>query len=171
MKYKEEKVLVECGHCHYKEEVSKNELTEPVDAYGEFIDVYFKDQEYARLTAREKKLIEKQQYTELAQIYSLLADIAQINFTKAMEEYEANRSSEDLDAAEKWKQTGELYKKNERDLREKLASGEIQDAVIEEVYEDTEQDEYSDGEARPATKPKKKADMTGILDDPGFLEF
>ena len=96
MKYKEDKVLVECGHCRHLEEVKKTDITEPVDAYGEFIDIYFKDQEYARLTRREEKLLAKEQYTELTTIYSLLADIAQINVDKALESYEQNKSSEDL---------------------------------------------------------------------------
>jgi transcription elongation factor Elf1 len=171
MKYKEDKVLVECGHCHKSQEVSRNQLTEPVDAFGEFIDIYFKDQEYARLTRRESKLIEKQQYTELATVYSLLSDIAQINANKALEAHEQNKSSEDLENAEKWKNMSIQFKNNERGLREKLASGEIADAIIEEVYEEVDNEEFADGESRIATKPKKKADLKGVLDDPGFLEF
>ena len=50
---------VVCGHCDVSQRVDKNSLTEPVDAFAEFIDIYYKDQEYARLTNREEKLWEK----------------------------------------------------------------------------------------------------------------
>ena len=172
MKYKEDKVLVECGHCHkITEEINKTELTEPVDAYGDFIDIYFSAQEYARLKKREEKLFEKEQYTELATIYSLLADISQINATKALEAYEKSKSSEDLNAAEVWKQNAEKYKQNEKDLREKLQAGDLVDKKLDEVYEEVENEEFADGEAKVATKPKRRADLKGVLDDPGFLEF
>ncbi len=109
MKYrktKEGRVMVKCGHCGIENEVPAVDITEPVDAYGDFIDIYYKDQEYARLTKREDKLIEKGQFTELASVYSILADISQINATKFLEEYEKDKSSERFSHCRKMERYG-----------------------------------------------------------------
>ena len=41
--------MVKCGHCGIENEVPAVDITEPVDAYGDFIDIYYKDQEYASI--------------------------------------------------------------------------------------------------------------------------
>jgi transcription elongation factor Elf1 len=172
MRHKDQRVLIRCGHCAIEQEVSKNQLTEPVDAFGEFIDIYYKDQEFERLTRREEKLIEKEQYNELANVYSLLADIAQINANKFLEDHEINKDPEDLDYAEKWKDDSSNYKENERVLRERLASGELIDAILEEeVYEEEENNPFDDSQTKVSDKPKKGVNMEEVLGDIGFLEF
>ncbi len=61
-----------------------------------------------------------------------------------------------------------------KDLRDKLASGEVSDAPQDNaVYEDTDSEAFADGEAQvvPSKKPKKKVEISDMLDDAGFLEF
>ena len=40
-KKKKDEAVVICGACGKEQIVPANELSEPVDAYGEFIDIYF----------------------------------------------------------------------------------------------------------------------------------
>ena len=167
----EENIEVLCGHCGVSQKVGKNALTEPVDAFGDFIDIYYKDQEYARLTSREEKLWEKKQFTELTLVYSFLADNANVNATKALEEYDINKDPKDLEQAEMWKTTAQKYVENEIRLKEQLDSGVIVDAVLENIYEEAEDNPYDEGEAKSAEKPKKRANIEEILGDTGFLEF
>lgn len=172
MKHADDKVLIVCGHCNEQQEVSKNELTEPVDAFGTFIDIYYKDQEYDRLTRREEILKEKQQYSELALVYSFLSDNAQINAEKALDEFEKYKDPKDLENAERWKETSKQYKENEKRLLEQLRSGLIEDAELEEnVYDEEEMNPFGEEEISTSEKPKKRADLEEILGDLGFLEF
>ena len=171
MRSKEENVEVICGHCGVSQKVSKNDLTEPVDAFGDFIDIYYKDQEYARLCNREEKLWEKKQYTELTLVYSFLADNANVNATKALEEYEKNKDPKDLEQAELWKATAAKYVENENNVRQQLDSGVFVDAILENIYEEAEDNPYDEGEAKSAEKPKKRANIEEILGDTGFLDF
>jgi len=175
MKYrktKEGKVLVKCGHCQLEQAVKYTEITEPIDAYGDFIDIWYKDQEYERLTKRVEKLLEKGQFSELANVYTILSDIAQINADKFLEEYEKDKSSEDLEKAEHWKTDADQYTKSSRDIRDKLATGELQDKKDSEVYDEEEAQPAVDG-AQPAApvKPKKGVSLDEMLEDKGFLEF
>ncbi|QEE14531.1 transcription elongation factor 1 family protein [Promethearchaeum syntrophicum] len=168
---KEEDVEVICGHCGVSQKVSKNDLTEPVDAFGDFIDIYYKDQEYARLTSREEKLWEKKQFTELTLVYSFLADNANVNSTKALEEYQKNKDPKDLEQAEMWKATAAKYVENGKRLQEQLDSGLIEDATLENIYEENEDNPYDEGESKVSEKPKRRAKIEEILGDTGFLEF
>lgn len=168
---KEDDVEVKCGHCGVSQKVSKNDLTEPVDAFGDFIDIYYKDQEYARLTHREETLWEKKQFTELTLVYSFLADNANVNAKKALEEYEKNKDPQDLEQAEMWRATAAKYVENEIRLKEQLDSGLIEDAILENIYEEAEDNPYDEGESKVAEKPKRRAKIEEILGDTGFLEF
>lgn len=171
MSSKEENVEVICGHCGVRQQVARNDLTEPVDAFGDFIDIYYKDQEYARLTSREEKLWEKKQFTELTLVYSFLADNANVNAKKALEEYEKNNDPKDLEQAEMWKLTASKYVENEKRLQEQLDSGVIEDATLENIYEEAEDNPFDEGEAKLSEKPKRRAKIEEILGDTGFLEF
>ena len=168
---KEERVEVLCGHCGQSQFVDKNDLTEPVDAFGDFIDIYYKDQEYARLTAREEKLWEKEQFTELTLVYSFLADNANVYAEKALEEYEKNNDPKDLEQAEMWRATAAKYVENEIRLKEQIDSGLVVDATLENIYEESEDNPYDEGESKVAEKPKRRAKIEEILGDTGFLEF
>ena len=116
-KQKENKALVICGHCGQQQEVPKTDISEAVDAFGEFIDIYFKDQEYERLTRRAQTLKEKGEFTELANVYAFLSDNASVNAEKALEGYEKNKDPKDLENAEKWKLMADEYKKEEKNER------------------------------------------------------
>ena len=170
-KIQDDEIEVICGHCGVSQKVLKNDLTEPVDAFGDFIDIYYKDQEYARLTNREEKLWEKKQFTELTLVYSFLADNANVNAKKALEEYEKNKDPKDLEQAEMWKLTASKYIENEKRLQEQLDSGVIEDATLENIYEEAEDNPFDEGEAKLSEKPKRRAKIEEILGDTGFLEF
>ncbi|MCF2139301.1 MAG: hypothetical protein K9W44_04525 [Candidatus Lokiarchaeota archaeon] len=172
MKFSDDKALVICGHCGEQQEVPKNEISEPVDAFGNFIDIYYKDQEYDRLTRREEILKEKGQYSELALVYSFLSDNAQINAEKALEEFEKYKDPADLENAEKWKEAAKQYKENEKRLLEQLKAGLIVDAELEEnIYDEEEVNPFGEEQDKPSEKPKRRANIEEILGDPGFLEF
>ncbi|MHA1584100.1 MAG: hypothetical protein ACTSWL_02505 [Promethearchaeota archaeon] len=171
MKQADDKVLIECGHCGTQQLVSKNKLTEPVDAFGDFIDIYFKDQEFERLSHRRDKLLEKEQYTELTMVLSLLHDNAMVNSEKAQEEYDKNKDPEDLDNAEKWREMAKGFNEREEYYREQIRSGILVDANIDELYDESEANPYDEGEAKISEKPKKRAKIEDILGDTGFLEF
>jgi transcription elongation factor Elf1 len=172
LKHTDSSVLISCGHCSEEQVVGKNDLTEPVDAFGDFIDIYYKDQEFERLNRRKEKLTLKQQYTELTLVLSLLYDNAIVNADKAMEEYEKNRDPEDLTNVEKWNEVAAAYKAEEIKYKEQLKSGLIVDAPLEdEVYEDQEDNPFDEGEAKVSEKMKRAANIEEILGDTGFLEF
>ncbi|MHA1340383.1 MAG: hypothetical protein ACTSRZ_09245 [Promethearchaeota archaeon] len=167
--------IVICGFCGLKQVVPANELTEPVDAYGDFIDIYFAQEEYERLTKRAKKLEQKGQYRELAYVYSYLADICQSNYMEANREYEKNKSEEDLENARKWKRQEEEYRKLSKDLFEKIELKELEEGVSEEdsIYEDADEQEFQfeDNRAPKSKKVKRGRTLDEILEDKGFLEF
>lgn len=172
MKKDEKKALVVCGHCGEQQMVNKTRISEPVDAFGEFIDIYYKDQEYERLSRRKEKLEEKQQYTELTLVLSLLYDNAIVNAEKASEEYEKNHDPVDLENAERWYSMADEFKEREKRLLEQLKMGLIEDAELEEdIYADEEENPYSDDKDATTQKPKKGTDLEEILGDTGFLEF
>lgn len=160
-----------CGTCGKEQEVKSNDLTEPVDAFGEFIDIYYGAQEYERLTNRAERLKDKQQYSELAFVYSYLADICENNSTEALKAYEETKSEEDLENAQLWKSQADEYRKESKDIFEKLELKELEDGIDEDnIYGDEEDHQFSDSQS-PSQKPKKGRDLEDILDDKGFLEF
>lgn len=166
--------IVICGSCKKEQIVHANELTEAVDAYGDFIDIYFSGQELERLKKRAEKLKEKQQYSELASVYSYLADICQANAEEALREGEKNKSDEDLKQAQLWQAQSDAYRKDSKDLFEKLNLKELTDGVEDsEVYEDTDEQEFDmDDPKKPSSgKAKKGRTLDDILEDKGFLEF
>ena len=172
LKHSETQVLISCVHCSEEQVVNKHDLTEPVDAFGDFIDIYYKDQEFERLTRRKEKLTLKQQYTELTLVLSLLYDNAIVNADKALEEYEKNHDPEDLSSAEKWQEFAKTFKDEETKYTEQLKAGLIVDAPLEdEVYEQKEDNPFDEGEAKVSTKMKRAANIEEILGDTGFLEF
>ena len=57
--------MVICGFCGLEQEVEASQITEPVDAFGDFIDIYFKGQEYSRLLKRAQRLEDKQNFSKL----------------------------------------------------------------------------------------------------------
>lgn len=163
------KAMVICGFCGLEQEVDASQLTEPVDAFGDFIDIYFKSQEYTRLIKRVKRLEDKQNFSELALVYEILSDICKDNSNEALKEYELNHLQEDIDNAQAWKGQADEYFRLSRDIYQKLDLKEIEDGIDDDIYEDVEDQQYTDGKS--STKPKRGRDLDEILDDKGFLEL
>lgn len=161
--------MVICGFCGLEQEVDASQLTEPVDAFGDFIDIYFKSQEYTRLIKRVKRLEDKQNFSELALVYEILSDICKDNSNEALKEYELNHLQEDIDNAQAWKGQADEYFRLSRDIYQKLDLKEIEDGIDDDIYEDVEDQQYTDGKS--STKPKRGRDLDEILDDKGFLEL
>jgi hypothetical protein len=168
--------IVICGSCKKEQKVHANQLTEPVDAYGDFIDIYFSGQEFERLTKRATKLKEKQQYSELASVYSYIADICLANAEEALKEGEKSKSEEDLKQAQLWQGQADSYRKESKELFSKLNIKELSDGLDEnEVYENTDEQEFDmdggDPKKPQSGKAKKGRTLDDILEDKGFLEF
>ncbi|MBA7708634.1 hypothetical protein ES703_117537 [subsurface metagenome] len=90
---------VKCGHCGLTKEVLVNSISEPVDAFGDFIDIHYADQELQRLEKRIGKLIKANEWGELALSYSILSDICKLKVVEALED----EDKVDLDEVNKWK--------------------------------------------------------------------
>lgn len=168
------KALVICGHCGEEQIVDANELTEPVDAFGDFIDIYFKEQEFDRLIKRAAKLQVKRNFSELAAVYSYLGDICAINYKEAMRAFEETKDEEHLENAQKWKGQEDEYQKLSDDTYEKLRLKELEDGIDDDqVYEDPDDQQFQmmDGKSKGEAKMKKGRTLDDIVDDKGFLEF
>ena len=77
---------VKCGNCGITKDVLIVSISEPVDAFGDFIDLFYADQELQRLEKRIKKLKHDNQYGELALSYMILSDICIAKAAMLMEE-------------------------------------------------------------------------------------
>lgn len=163
------KAMVICGFCGLEQQVEANLITEPVDAFGDFIDIYFKGQEYNRLLKRAQRLEDKQFFSELALVYEILSDICNSNSNEALKEYEQHHLDEDMENAQKWKGQADEYFRLSRDIYQKLELKELEDGIDDDIYEDVEDQQYTDG--KTGKKPKRGRDLDEILDDKGFLEF
>ena len=137
-----------------------NSISEPVDAFGDFIDIYYADQELLRLEKRIEKLKKDEEWGELAFCYSVLSDICRAKAAESLEDEE----NVDIDEANKWKIRAEEYKKKEKDAILQLETSELEKGGIKTDDESlfTEHDES-------AMKKEKK--INDVFDDPGFLEW
>lgn len=148
---------VKCGNCDLSKEVLVNSISEPVDAFGDFIDIFYADQELQRLEKRIQKLKDENEYGELVLSYSILSDLCKVKAGILLEEEEVN-----LDEVNDWKMRSEHYKKLEKDAILKLETDELERGLkTDEESLFTESD----------TKIKKERKIEDIFDDPGFLEF
>ncbi len=150
---------VKCGHCGLIKEVLVNSLSEPVDAFGDFIDIHYADQELQRLEKRLEKLKPKNEWGELVLIYSILSDICKAKAAEALED----EDNINLDVVNKWKIKAEEYKRLGKDALLQLNSLELEKGIKtddESLF--TEHDE---------SDMKKAKKIEDIFDDPGFLEF
>jgi transcription elongation factor Elf1 len=148
---------VKCGNCGLTKEVLVNSISEPVDAFGDFIDIYYADQELQRLERRIVRLKEENEWGELALSYSILSDLCKTKAAILLEEDNVNLEDVDL-----WKTRAEKYKQLEKDALLKLDTEELERGVrTDEESLFTESD----------TKIKKERKIEDIFDDPGFLEF
>jgi len=150
---------VKCGHCSLIKEVLVNSISEPVDAFGDFIDIYYADQELQRLEKRIEKLKKKNEWGELVLCYSILTDICKAKAAEALED----EDNINLDVVNKWKIKAEEYKRLVKNALLQLDTLELEKGIKtddESLF--TEHDES-------AMKKEKK--IEDIFDDPGFLEF
>ncbi|MBY9018144.1 MAG: hypothetical protein KGD66_04855 [Candidatus Lokiarchaeota archaeon] len=150
---------VKCGHCGLTRDVLVNSISEPVDAFGDFIDIHYADQELQRLEKRIFKLKKGNEWGELTLSYSILSDICRFKADEALEE----KDNVNLDEVNKWKIRAEEYKRLEKDALLQLDSLELEKGIkTDEESLFTEHDE---------TDIKKEKKIEDIFDDPGFLEF
>ncbi|MFX1601570.1 MAG: hypothetical protein ACFFB6_13325 [Promethearchaeota archaeon] len=157
MKKKGAFATVKCGNCGLTKEVLVNSISEPVDAFGDFIDIYYADQELQRLERRITKLKEDNEWGELALSYSILSDLCKTKAAILLEEDDVN-----LDEVNNWKTRAEKYKQLEKDTILKLDSEELERGVRTD-----EESLFAESD----TKIKKERKIEDIFDDPGFLEF
>ena len=148
---------VKCGNCGLTKEVLVTSISEPVDAFGDFIDVYYADQELQRLEKRIVRLKEENEWGELALSYSILSDICRTKAALLLEEEDV-----DMEEVNNWKVKAEEYKQLEKDTILKLETEELERGVRTE-----EESLFAESE----TKIKKEKKIDDIFDDPGFLEF
>ncbi|MFX0021365.1 MAG: transcription elongation factor 1 family protein [Candidatus Hermodarchaeota archaeon] len=148
---------VKCGNCGLTKEVLVNSISEPVDAFGDFIDIYYADQELQRLERRIMRLKEDNEWGELALSYSILSDLCKTKAAILLEEDNVN-----LDEVDNWKTRAEKYKQLEKDALLKLDTEELERGVRTD-----EESLFAESD----TKIKKERKIEDIFDDPGFLEF
>jgi len=149
---------VKCGHCGLTQDVLVNSISEPVDAFGDFIDIHYADQELQRLEKRIEKLKKENEWGELALSFSILTDICKFKSAEALED----EDNVNLDEVNKWKIRAEEYKRLEKDALLQLDSLELEKGIK------TDEDSLFD-ETEGKVKREKK--IEDIFDDPGFLEF
>ncbi|MDX1798315.1 MAG: hypothetical protein R3255_06675 [Candidatus Lokiarchaeia archaeon] len=148
---------VKCGNCGLTKEVLVNSISEPVDAFGDFIDIYYADQEIQRLERRIVRLKEDNEWGELALSYSILSDLCRSKAAILLEEDDVN-----LEEVDNWKIRAEKYKQLEKDALLKLDTEELERGVRTD-----EESLFAESD----TKIKKERKIEDIFDDPGFLEF
>lgn len=136
-----------------------NSISEPVDAFGDFIDVFYADTELQRLEKGIAKLKEKNEWGELALSYSLLSNLCRIKAAQLLEE----EDNADMDEIINWKSRAEKYKNLEKDVILKLETEELEEGI--RTDEDSLFSEHDESDIR------KKRDIEDVFEDPGFLEF
>lgn len=149
---------VKCGHCGLSMEVLVNSISEPVDAFGDFIDLFYADQEIQRLEKRIPKLMKENEYGELALCYAILADICRAKAYLLLEEEDL-----DMEKVDEWKIRAEKYKRLEKDAVLKLDTEEIESGL--KTDDESLFSEIDD------TSMKKEKKIDDVFSDPGFLEW
>jgi len=150
---------VKCGHCGLTKDVLVNSISEPVDAFGDFIDIFYADQELQRLEKRIEKLKKENEWGDIALCYSILSDICRAKAAEALED----EDNADMEVATDWRMKAEDYKRKEKDALLKMEAEELERGIkTDEESLFTEHDESD-------TKKEKK--LEDIFSDPGFLEF
>ena len=150
---------VKCGHCGLTKDVLVNSISEPVDAFGDFIDIHYADQELQRLEKRIGKFKQKNQWGELVLCYSILSDLCKVKAAEALED----EDNVNLDEVNKWKIKAEEYKRLEKGALLQLDSLELEKGIKTD-----DESLFTEHEESDMKKAKKIED---IFDDPGFLEF
>ena len=116
---------VKCGHCGLTKDVLVNSISEPVDAFGDFIDIHYADQELQRLEKRIEKLKKENEWGELVLSYSILSDICRYKATEVLED----ENNVDPDEVDKWKIRAEEYNRLEKNALLQLDSLELEKGI------------------------------------------
>jgi len=151
---------VKCGYCELSKDVLINSISEPVDAFGDFIDVYYADQELQRLEKRIKKLKIDNELGELALCYSILSDICKAKAAILMED-EENLNMDDVND---WNMKANHYKNLEKETISRLDAEELERGIKTD-------DETLFAEHEETGGIKKEKKIEDVFSDPGFLEF
>jgi len=141
---------VKCLTCYLSGEIKINRETySSFDVYGDFIDLYYADEEIQRLERNIEPLKNSEKWRELTHNYSILSYL-----------YSAKRdcllkdgNNPGPDEISNWNLKSEKYKTLEKETRLKI---------------DSKVDDESFKESKRIKKEKKIED---VFDDPGFLEF
>ncbi|MFO8019388.1 MAG: hypothetical protein R6U96_12195 [Promethearchaeia archaeon] len=149
---------VKCGNCGLSKEVLINSISEPVDAFGDFIDIYYADQEIRRLERRADKLKKKGEFGELVLAYSILGDLCRAKAAESLEGDDA-----DLEEAEDWKTKAKKYDRLKKDSELKLDTQDLERGI--------QTDEESLFSEHDETSMKKEKEIDDVFEDPGFLEW
>jgi transcription elongation factor Elf1 len=166
-------ITFECGFCKFTESGKKLSIGEAVDAYGDLIDIYYREQEWDRLNEKAQRLKETEQYTELSNVYSYLSNIANIYYEKTMQEFEKLGLPQLEEDAKNWLFKRDALKQQEKEILAKLRSGELVEKQDTSVHQEG-QEIVTIGEnvlVEEPSKPKKEANLREVLGDLGFLEF
>ena len=150
---------MKCGHCGLTKDVLINSISEPVDAFGDFIDIHYVDQEFQRLEKRVEKLKPKNEWGELVLCYSILSDICNYKAVEALED----EDNVNLEVVNKWKIRAEEYKRLGRDALLQLDTLEMEKGI--KTDDESLFTEHDESDMKRAKK------IEDIFDDPGFLEF
>jgi transcription elongation factor Elf1 len=150
---------VKCGHCDLNKDVLVNSISEPVDAFGDFIDIFYADQELQRLEKRLEKLKKDKEFGEMAFVYSILSDLCKVKASVLMEDEEGI----DMEEVNQWKLKSEQYKRLEKDALLQMESQELEHGI--KTDEDSLFMEHDESDI------KKEKKIEEIFSDPGFLEF
>ena len=148
---------MKCGNCGLSKEVLINSISEPVDAFGDFIDIFYADQELQRIERRIIKFKEDNALGEIALSYSILSDLCKVKAAILLDE-----ETVDMDEVNSWKMKAEEYRRLEKNTILKLNTEELEHGVRTD-----EESLFAESE----TKIKKERKIDDIFDDPGFLEF
>ena len=154
---------VKCGHCGLSKEVLVNSISEPVDAFGDFIDVHYADQELQRLEKRIIKLKidnELGELGELALCYSILSDLSKVKAALLMED----EDNIDMEEVNDWNMKATHYKSLEKETISRLDSEELERGIRTD-------DETLFAEHEETGGIKKEKKIEDVFSDPGFLEF
>lgn len=150
---------VKCGHCGLVKDVLINSISEPVDAFGDFIDIFYADQELQRLQKRIEKLKKENEWGDIALCYSILSDISKFKAAEALED----EGNADMEVATEWRMKAEDYKRKEKDALLKMEADELERGI--------KTDEESLFAEHDESEIKKEKKLEDIFSDPGFLEF
>ncbi len=143
---------VRCSTCSLSGDIKINTVAHnPIDVYGEFIDLYKADEEIPRLEKKIENLKKLEKWAELTHTYSIMSDL----YSKKGACLLKNENNPSPDEISNWNLKSEMYKKLEKEASLKRDSLRASDKSFKDDKGNI----------------KKGKNIEDIFDDPGFLEF